>query len=112
MDVMKVKSPKQMMNFENKEKDSYILEFVLPKGFTTTPILKGKELKDRCPFSGFLRSLLLPNKLTRKFDAKLGKQFKSLKWCDRTFLIMPSHLPNGPKRCKDQKMGRQFKLSK
>ena len=45
VDVMKVESPKKMMNFENEEEDSYILEFVLPKGYTTTSILKAKKLK-------------------------------------------------------------------
>jgi len=48
VDVMKVKSPKQIMNLENEEENSYILEFIIPKGYTTTPILKDKNLKDRC----------------------------------------------------------------
>ena len=94
------------MDFENEEGNSYILEFVIPKGYTTTPILKSKKLKDRCPFSGYLRFSPLPNKPTCKFDEKLCKQFKSLKWRDRIFLIMASPFPNGPKRSKDQEMDR------
>ena len=64
VDVMKVEPPKQMMNFENEEENSYILEFIFPKGYTTTPILKAKKLKDRYQFSGFLRSAQLSNEPT------------------------------------------------
>jgi len=109
---MKVESHKQMMNFQNKEEDSYILEFVLLKRFTTTPILKAMELKDRCSFSGCLRFSTFPNEATQKFDAILGKYFKYSKWLDRMFLIMPSHLPNTPQRCIDEKLGQHFKFSK
>ena len=96
VDVMKVESPKQMMNFENEEENSYILEFIFPKGYTTTPIVKAKKPKDQCPFSGFLRLSSFPNEHIRKFDAKLGKRFKSLKWHDRTCVIKPLYFPNAP----------------
>ena len=76
---MKVEPPKQMMNFENKEENSYILEFIFPKGYTTTPVLNAKKLKDQYQFIDFLRSSSLPNEPIRKFDAKLDKWFKSSK---------------------------------
>lgn len=112
MELITINPPEQILNEGENELFPCILEFVPPNGYAKTPILKTKKLKDQCHIIVLLMFSSLPNKPTRKFDAKLGKGLKSSKWHDITCIIMPLHFPNAPQRCNDRKLGKKFKSSK
>jgi len=91
-DVMRIHLPRHMVDRWEKESDSYILEFSIPKEHVEPYPPMAKMLNFWSTRNGLLMRSYLPKEPSRKFNVMSDKRFKSSKWRDQSLLSISTPL--------------------